>query len=474
MKIMKCLNAILIITFIQISPYVYAGELSIGLSERLQYVQEEEYISAIIRMTDQADLKVATKGIVGRNKALRSRNVIRKLQSTAKERQEDLITLLEKEKSLGNVLSYTSFWIFNGLSIEATPAVIEKIASLEDVEIINLDHPIAQPAPIQTATPDETMTIQANSPYTWNIEKLNAPEVWEMGYDGSGIVVGVFDSGVDITHPDLEGKYRGGDNSWFDPFGEQDQIVEYPPSSWHGTHVTGIILGGNASGKHIGVAPSAQFIAARNVNDTGDFASVSEFHKGLQWFLDPDGDPETDDAPDIVNCSWDMYERIYVIPPCRLDLQDDMKALRAAGIIPVCAAGGFGLLFYTSSSPASYPETIAVGATTFFDRHTLLSGQGPNKCFSGIFPDICAPGRSIRSSVPNDKYLYNSGASPAAPHVTGVIALMLDANPDLTVEEIESILKTTAKPLGIVHPNNTFGWGRVDALAAVNAALALE
>ena len=62
----------------------------------------------------------------------------------------------------------------------------------------------------------------------------------------------------------------------------------------------------------------------------------------------------------------------------------------------------------------------------------------------------------------------------ATPHVTGVIALMLDANPDLTVDEIETILKSTAKPLGLVHPNNTFGWGRVDALAAVNAALALE
>ena len=180
MKIIKCLNAILIIALVQISPCVYAGELSIELSERLQYAHNEEYISAIVRMADQADLKIATKGIVGRNKALRSRNVIRKLQSTAKARQEDLIAFLEKEKSLGNVLSYTSFWIFNGLSIKATPAVIEKIASREDVEIINLDVPISLPDPIQT-TPPETVTLQADSPYTWNIKKINAPEVWEMG-----------------------------------------------------------------------------------------------------------------------------------------------------------------------------------------------------------------------------------------------------------------------------------------------------
>ena len=400
----------------------------------------------------------------------------RTLRSTAEQRQGDLIAFLEKEKSLGTVLNYTSFWIFNGFSLKATPAVIEKIALREDVEIINLDLPISLPDPIQTMPP-QAVTIQTGSPYTWNIKRINAPEVWEMGYDGSGVVVGVFDTGVDITHSDLTGKYRGGDNSWFDPFGEHDQPIDSEKGIYagHGTHVTGTILGGNAGGKHIGVAPGAQFIAAKIENAAGEFAQVSEMHKGFQWFMDPDGNPETDDAPNIINNSWDIYQEFHFFyAPCQLDLQDDVKALRSAGIITVFAAGNHGPLFSTSSSPASYPDTISVGATTRFDRYALFSSRGPNNCDQSIFPDLCAPGFPILSSIPNEDYKYLFGTSQAAPHVTGVIALMLDANPDLTVDEVESILKSTAKPLGIVHPNNTYGWGRVDALAAVNAALALQ
>ncbi|MCK5010649.1 MAG: S8 family serine peptidase [Deltaproteobacteria bacterium] len=449
-------------TIILISFHAHAGELSSGLLERLHNAHHKEQLSVIIRMADQADLKASTQRIIGRNKALRSRNVIRTLKTTATGRQEDLISFLEKEKSRGNVVHYTSFWIFNGLSLKATPEVIEKIASRKDVNIVTEDFLIPPPF-FYTSTP-----LQSDSSYTWNIEKIRAPDVWDMGYNGSGVVVGIFDTGVDVTHPDLANAYRGGDNSWFDPHEEHNVPVDKAGSfTGHGTHVAGIILGGNASGKYIGVAPGARWIAARIWNDAGEEASSSDVHGIFQWFMDPDGDPDTNDAPDVVNNSWSFL----LSPYCRRVLQDDIRALRMAGIIPVFSAGNSGPLPFIANSPANYPETIAVGATGPFDIISFFSSRGPSNCDLSIFPDITAPGIGILSSTPHGNHLSLSGTSMAAPHVTGTIALMLDANPNLSIEEIETTLKETATPLGFFHPNNTYGWGRVDALEAVTAVI---
>jgi serine protease AprX len=306
--------------------------------------------------------------------------------------------------------------------------------------------------------------LKTASSCTWNIKRIRAPEVWQMGYDGSGVVVGILDSGVDITHPDLAGKYRGGNNSWFDPFGEHDQPVKRK----HGTHVAGIILGGNASGKHIGVAPGAQFIAAKLNNDAGD---SSDPLRVFQWFMDPDGNQETDDAPDVINNSWHTYGFYNVLKICNDYYKDAIQALRTVGIVPVFSASNGGPLPFTGTSPAITPGAIVVGATNFVDGIGLPSSRGPNICDLSIYPDVCAPGVPIFSSFPDGKYRYYSGTSMAAPHVTGVIALMLDANPNLSVDEIESVLKETAKPTGLFHPNNSAGWGRVDALKAVEAII---
>jgi len=412
-------------------------------------------------MSKQTNLQFATKDIRRSNKAIQSRNVIKSLQETANNSQKDIIAFLEKERAMGNVVSYTPFWIFNGFALKATQEVIEEIALRNDIEIVSDDISITLPVPLPS-TP-----LQSDQLFTWNIERIKASEVWGMGYDGTGVVVGIFDTGVDYTHPDLSKRYRGGDNSWFDPFGEHDQPCDL---EGHGTINAGIILGGNAFGKHIGVAPGAQWIAARLINDAGE-STESDVHKIFQWFMDPDGNPETDDAPDVVNGSWGVT-LYHLIPLCFLTYRDDIKAWRMAGIIPVFAAGNLGPIpFFSGSIPATYPETISVGATDFFDFIFILSSHGPNNCDLSIFPDITAPGVSILSSNLNSSYSYQSGTSVACPHVTGTIALILNANPDLSADEVESILKTTAKPLGVPHPNNTYGWGRVDALEAVKAAL---
>lgn len=441
---------------------MYGGKLSDELSERLRFTKHNEYISVIVRMSEQTDLKVSTKGILGRNKAFRLKNVIKVLQANAATGQKDVIAFLEKEKAIGNVAHYSTFWIFNGFALKATPEVIEKIASRNDIEIVREDLSLSPPDLLPSAP------FQSDPFYTWNIKRIQAPDVWAMGYDGRGVVIGIFDTGVDYTHPDLSPRYRGGNNSWFDPFGEHDQPYDL---SGHGTYNAGIILGGDAYGKHIGVAPGAQWIAARLFNDAGE-SYESDVHKCFQWFMDPDGDPETDDAPDIVNGSWGRT-LFHLIPLCFPTYYDDIIAWHMAGMIPVFAAGNLGLPFpmFSGSIPATYPGVISVGATDVFDVISIFSSRGPSNCDLSVFPDITAPGTAIISSHLDHMYYFSSGTSAACPHVTGVIALMLSANPDLTADEVESILKTTAKPLGVPHPNNTYGWGRVDALEAVKEAL---
>ena len=152
-----------------------------------------------------------------------------------------------------------------------------------------------------------------------------------------------------------QNNYRGGDNSWFDPHGEHTTPVDAAGSfTGHGTGITGIVLGGNASEKYIGVAPGAQWIAARIWNDEGGEASTSDIHKIFEWFMDPDDNPETDDAPDVVNSSWG-FKLHEIFPWCLPDFQEDIVAWRKAGIVPVFAAGNSGPWFFFRGKPRQLP-----------------------------------------------------------------------------------------------------------------------
>jgi subtilisin family serine protease len=202
-------------------------------------------------------------------------------------------------------------------------------------------------------------------------------------------------------------------------------------------------------------------------NDEGDSVLSSDVHGIFEWFMDPDGNPATDDAPDVVSCSWSFD----TFPWCFTELQDDVQAWREAGIIPVFAAGNSGPFFFSGQSPGNYPETISVGATNILDWVAPFSSRGPGNCDLRIFPDLVAPGVNIFSSVPDSTYSFLSGTSQAVPHVVGTIALMLSANPDLTVDEVELTLKQSAQPVGLFHPNFSSGWGKVDALGAVLAVI---
>jgi subtilisin family serine protease len=442
-----------------------AGELSRGLSEALGKKVSNTMVPVIVRMSVQTDLPRETRNIPRGERRLQLKRVIQSLKKTALKRSQGILDFIKKEQLSGRVDRYTPYWIFNGLAVRATPDVIEQIALRDDVGIVTEDFSIPRPS-FSSGTPLQTAACDS-----WNIEKIRAPAVWNRGYDGSGVVVGIIDTGVDVTHPDLADSFRGGANSWFDPHGEHTFPVDAAgPATGHGTHVAGIIVGGDTSGAPIGVAPGAQWIAARIWNDAGDEALSSDVHSIFQWFMDPDGDPETDDFPDVINNSWG-FTLLDAFPWCLPELQDDIRAWREAGIIPVFSAGNFGPWFFSGESPGNYPETIAVGASNPLDAVALFSSRGPGNCDRRIFPDMVAPGVTVCSSAPGGRYHSISGTSQAAPHVVGTIALMLSADPALTVEEIESKLKITAQPVGLFRPNFTSGWGRLDALKAVSSVI---
>jgi subtilisin family serine protease len=252
---------------------------------------------------------------------------------------------------------------------------------------------------------------------------------------------------VDPTHPDLASRYGG---FWYDPYGQH--ATPFDPNN-HGTHTTGTAVGGDASGKNIGVAPGATWIAAKAWNDAG-VGFTSAFHQIFQWFLAPGGNPAN--APDVVNNSW-----AFTSTGCITEFLPDVQAWRVAEIFPAFAAGNSGPSGGTALSPGNYAESFAMGATDSSDNIASFSSRGPSPCDGLVRPDVSAPGVSVRSSVPGGYVSYN-GTSMATPHVTGAVAVLRSINPNLTVDELESALTQGAVDLGTLGPDNNFGAGRLD------------
>ena len=306
-----------------------------------------------------------------------------------------------------------------------------------------------------------TKTTHAEGEIEWGVSRIKAPQVWQaFGIDGTGIVVASLDSGVDYFHPDLQTRYRGyrGANvpalhqgNWYDAIGDG---ALYPvDSNKHGTHTMGTLVGEDG----IGVAPGATWIAVRAFDSSGT-ALESWLHDAFQWLLAPASDPAL--APHIVNNSWGNDIGSITI------FEEDVQHLLAAGIMPVFAAGNAGPNPSTVGSPGSFDISLAVGATDSDDEIANFSSRGPSP-WSKIKPEVSAPGVTILSTLPGGSYGTLSGTSMAAPHVAGTVALMLQANSVLTSQEIIEILTKTATSLVETTPNNDYGWGLVDAYAAI-------
>jgi subtilisin family serine protease len=438
-----------------------AGRVHPRLETQLGALPPGATLPVIVEMVVQADPGAAAASAPPRQRRLRARAVVDALRDVANRHQASIRAALAREQALSNVRRVVPLWVFNGLAITATEPVIRALAARPDVWEVRPDAVIAAPPPVRlasAATPTPAETVSA-----WNIDQIRAPEVWALdpAYTGAGRVVGSFDTGVDLSHPDLQSRYRGNHAiSWFDPYGQHPSPVD---PNGHGTHTTGTAVGGDASGANIGVAPGARWIAAKAWTDSG-LGLASAFHQIFEWFLAPGGDPAN--APDVVNSSWG-FEDAGCIP----EFQADIEALRQAGIVPVFSAGNDGPEPGSVRSPAAGPEAFAVGATDFFDDVAFFSARGPSPCGGDVKPEVGAPGVSIFSAFPGGSYVPADGTSMAAPHVSGAVAVLRSINPALTVEEIETALLLGAVDLGAPGPDDAFGAGRLDLYQSAQIVL---
>mgnify|MGYP001626352856 FL=1 len=436
--------------------WILGGLMVVGIlvAWRMVSPQAPRYETKIVVLKAKANLAA----VFGNRPAVK-----RILMQTAEQSQRELIPQLETWKQQGEVRRYRRFWIINAIAVEGTEQVFKALEKHPSVAAIRPNFSVRLPQP----TPSRRITIQQN--FTWGLQKIRVPEAWQtFQVQGEGVTVGVIDTGIDPDHPDLRGKIRE-QNGWFDavnglptPYDDQG----------HGTHVSGTIAGGNASGVHIGVAPKATLIAAKALDASG-FGTFEWLTASMQWMLDPDGDPNTDDGADVVNNSWGgPSDSPTMIPEWR----DIINAWIAAKIFPAFAIGNEGPNPRTTSSPGDYPMAFGVGATDINDQIADFSSRGP-VFWEGIGdiikPDVSAPGVDVLSSVPGGGYERWQGTSMACPHVAGTVALMISLAiknrryDEIDVDFLKRALEQTAVDLGAPGKDNDYGSGRIDAFEAL-------
>jgi hypothetical protein len=387
----------------------------------------------------------------------RRREVYRKLTTYAEASQRPLRAALTERG-----LTFRPYYLTNAIEVYADDPFTRAWLSARPGVVSITDAPILRPIPALPEPLHGNKTLPETLP--WNITAIGADKAWATGARGQGIVVGESDSGVDVTHPALAAGFRGGADSWYDPwFGT---ATPTDPGG-HGTHTTAIAVGRSG----IGVAPEARWIGCANL--ARGIANPGYYLDCLQYMLAPF--PRESDAfhgnpargADVLNNSWGCTK----LEGCQPDtLATAVRALSIAGVYPVFAAGNTGPNCASiADPPASSPDVFTVGAIDRNGSVADFSSRGP---VSGVAnkPDVVAPGVDVVSALPGNSYGPLSGTSMAAPHVAGVVALMWSVSPQLkgNVTATTALLRRTAK--AGVRADACDSTNEVDAAAAVAAA----
>lgn len=409
------------------------------------------------------------------------------LVATAAASQSPVIALAEQLKNEGAIRGYETLVSPNMLVVAPTSnssatRVTEAFQALEGVREVYRnanggavsgiggfgDDPTApwggldivgEPTVVTTATPAR--------PY--GVDLVGAPDAWNAGANGTGLVYGSIDTGADVEHEAIAAKYRGRnadgtvshDYNWFDPTGRSAAAKDFDE---HGTHTIGTVVG-----ETVGVAPGAKFIAS-----AGLYGKPAGLLKSLQWMLAPtkaDGSaPDPTKGADVVGMSW------WTGPSDEDLFLESIRNLRAAGIEPIKSAGNNGPGAGTISSPGQFPELLATAAVDKDGNIAKFSSRGPAPYPKGQTtpkPDFAAPGHAVMSTLPGNRYGAMSGTSMAQPHLSAVVLDVLSKYPQLTHDQLVEALKSGATDGGAPGHDPEYGWGTVNIPRTLDAAAKL-
>ena len=475
----------------------------------LQATANGQSTSFVIFLNDQADVSAAYNMT---DQDARGWYVYNTLKEQAARTQAPVIDQLAAAG-----VSYSPFWAANMIVANGDRSVVDAMAARPDVKVIEsnavIDGIQDEEGPESTDEGNAVQAVEAG------VTQSNAPSLWTLGFTGQGIVVGNQDTGMRWTQAALRTHYRGWGGSvatsdhnynWWDAIHVQitnadggsgspatnpcgRNITAPCDDQGHGTHTTGTTVGDDAGAgigtgtNQVGVAPGAKWIGCRNM-DSGN-GRASTYTECFQFFIAPtdlngqNADPTK--RPHVMNNSWGCPLSGELC--ARTVLQTITENAQAAGIFVVASAGNDGSACSTVQDPPGiYDAAFSVGSFSSSNALSSFSSRGPvTSDGSGrMKPDLSARGASVRSSYYSSDTSYGSmsGTSMASPHVVGTVALLWSARPNLVrdIPRTKWLLTRSANPgvtvpnnasgcggIGSV-PNNHFGWGRVDALAAYN------
>lgn len=387
-------------------------------------------------------------------------SVFSKTQPTKSEASLPGYSLVDQDLSALKDKRLDASWLTNMVRMTATPSMIRKLVQSKRVAFVIPNFKVRLPDPVEITEADvkSIQERQERDKCAWGLGHLRIPEIWGKGFTGRGIAVGHLDTGIDASHPDLHGKVK--EFGFFDPRGQMVKCEAFDSDN-HGTHTAGIIVGGKESGISIGVAPEAELISALVL--PGGVGTIWQIEAGIRWVIDH--------KVKIINISLGIsgYDRVY---------ENTFQKAFQAGSLPVCAIGNNGLA--VTGSPGNLQVACGVGAIDQKEIVPPFSGGGTIRFYSDHKellemhkPDIVAPGVGVPSSLPRGGWGDKNGTSMAAPHVAGVLALLIQAKPDALPKELLDAIRMTAKhPLTGDHSANgecdsRWGWGVLDPNAAL-------
>lgn len=342
-------------------------------------------------------------------------------------------------------VAYENIWLAHGAIADLDEKQIRQLQQLPWVQRI---HTLGRRVHLAKFR-DSTSTYR-----TYGLEKIRLPSFQQAHpkIDGSGVRVGIIDTGIEASHPAFGGKnilFRDFTSNRTDPYDDHG----------HGSHVAGTIAGHPLRGQEIGVAPGADLVIAKAFDQRGDSVD-QKLLEALQWIAE--------NNVQILSASWTFEPDLSSLDPSKEPFCIAVEMLDRLGILPVFAAGNEGSAEATIGIPAACPKAIAVAATDESDQVADFSSRGPARWKNqvGSKPDIAAPGVDIESAGLGGGFAVKSGTSMATPHVAGSLALLMQNRTRHEAPRAREAILNGAKDLGAKGFDTDSGWGRIDLVDA--------